>query len=203
MVNHGKETAEAAGRVWNRLLELMIQQGDAQAGALRQGVAPGLIEEAQSITGLVWPPAVKALLALSDGGLKLPKGYQLMGLQQILLDPSHALRGLIDDDSPDEEGAFHDPTAPLRNVYMHDQLLPIAYGGIWNHLYADLSPGPGGQRGQLVEVVHGEGMRLKASGLVGYLTAYVAAMERGDLVFDSATQCWLFTGGVDDVEDLS
>lgn len=203
MSKEGGAATERAQRAWRRITALMAQQGDATLAGVRPGLDKALIDEAEGISGLSWPLEFKALLALSDGGLRLPGGYRLMGVEAVLLHHSASVRELVDDEANTAEADFFDPNAPLLNVYMHNLLLPVADGGRWNNLYADLSPGPAGRLGQLVELVHGHGMRLKSGGLVDYLDAYAAAIESGSLSHHQETQTWQFAGGVHDVEDLS
>ena len=197
MAKHDDKSAAPVGQALARLVGLMGRLGFGQGTALPAGVDPAVIDEAEALTGLTWPIELKALLVCCDGGLVLPGEHRLMSVAQIV-----AGRGAIEqlaeaaeeDWGGSDEGEA-DPGARLKPVYIHDHLLTIATGGLWDGLYLDLAPGPAGQYGQVVEIVESVGMEWKASGLVAYITALADAMERGEVRYDAAMREWT---GVDE-----
>lgn len=87
-------------------------------------------------------------------------------------------------DSGDFEGAASAPDAGVRADWWNPGWLPLTYDGAGNHCCLDLSPAPGGTRGQIIRMWHDSDERpLLAPSFADWLTQYVTALEAGDYVF--------------------
>jgi cell wall assembly regulator SMI1 len=172
---------------WQRLTSLLYTLEPQALDDVQAGATEGQIAACEKATQMQWPADFKALLHISNGGLRLPGNQQLSGLAQILegwagwaagyeLDPG--------DELPfDPDDGYPPPRA--RSVAGHDQLLPLTDETNWG-LYVDMSPGPAGRVGQIVYTSHGGFLEWVSWSVLDHLRLTADAVEQGRIYFDAA-----------------
>lgn len=89
--------------------------------------------------------------------------------------------------SGDFEGATSTPTLGVRADWWNPLWLPLTYDGAGNNYCLDLSPAPGGTRGQIIRMWHDDSERpLLAASFSEWITQYVTDLEAGKYMFSEA-----------------
>lgn len=86
--------------------------------------------------------------------------------------------------SGDFDGATSTPDPGVLADWWNPLWLPLTYDGAGNHCCLDLSPAPGGTRGQVIRMWHDDDERtLLAPSFSEWITQYIRALEAGEYVF--------------------
>lgn len=182
--------------LWGRLEAWAQKQG--QSLRLRSGVTEKKIAAAEKKMRLRFPADVKSTLLLFDGQdtelhplMWCPGCGFLSSLDEIV--EQHAQSA----DDADSDAAADDITDGLaaktqdggriRNVIFSPKRIPISGAPYFDGdiTYIDLDPGPRGTSGQLIALTSECDFLALGSSLSEHLSAYLDALEKGELVLAS------------------
>lgn len=166
----------AVAAVWEDIERWYAAQGAAHL--IRPPATGEQVASVEATLGVELPEAVKASLRRHDGTADggWPEGT-LLSCDGILSE-AHVWRELLADGTFDELKDFRSGSEALKAGWWNTGWVPLDADGGGNGSVLDLSPGPEGQVGQVIDMDHEVGPSGPiASDFVGYLTSVAARLE--------------------------
>jgi cell wall assembly regulator SMI1 len=171
--------------IWTRFEAWLAANAPQLIGELNPGATDAELRELAMAIGTELPTDFVAFYRIHNGQQReasgLFNGEELLAVSRIL-DEWTIWNDLLK--SGDFDGATSAPDIGVRADWWNPLWLPLTYDGAGNHCCLDLSPAPGGTRGQVIRMWHDDDERtLLASSLTEWTTQYVTALEAGEYVF--------------------
>ena len=171
--------------IWTRFEAWLATNAPHLLDELNPGAPDTELAQLAMVIGAELPPDFLAFYRVHNGQRNdeggLLDGEELLSIPRMLAEWTvwnDLLKG------GDFEGAVSTPDADVRADWWNPLWLPLTYDGAGNHCCLDLSPAPGGTRGQIIRMWHDDAERpLLASSFTEWITQYITALEAGEYVF--------------------
>ncbi|MVN76747.1 molybdenum cofactor biosynthesis protein MoeA [Hymenobacter sp. HMF4947] len=173
--------------IWERLEAWLHAYAPQLTTELNPGATDAELQQLAATIGTELPADFLAFYCIHNGQRNDAGG--LLNGEELLSVPRMLTEWTIWNDllkGGDFEGATSTPAPGVRTEWWHPHWLPLTYDGAGNHCCLDLSPAPGGTRGQIIRMWHDDAERtLLAPSFADWITQYVAALEAGEYVFSA------------------
>lgn len=171
--------------IWDRFEAWLRAHAPQLMGELNPGATEAELQQLAVTLGAELPADFIAFYHIHNGQRDEAGG--LLNGEELLSVPRMLAEWTIWHDllqGGDFEGATSTPDAGVRADWWNPLWLPLTYDGAGNHCCLDLSPAPGGTRGQVIRMWHDDAERtLLAPSFTEWITQYVTALEAGKYAF--------------------
>ena len=169
---------------WMRIEKWLAEHAPASASGLNPPASAAAIAAAEKAMGVTFPDDVRATYLRHDGQAPdspwIFEGWEWLSLER-MVEEWQVWKGLLDGgDFEDTDGDGDGDT--VRSDWWNPGWIPLTYSGGGDHHCMDLAPGPQGENGQIIEMLHDDGNRqLLASNFSEWIAAYADRLEAGEL----------------------
>jgi cell wall assembly regulator SMI1 len=170
---------------WNRIEAWLTANAAPIAAGLNPPAPDSEIRETEHLLGARFPDDVRASFLRHNGQAHdspwMMNGWELLSLERIR-DEWKVWKDLLD--GGDFSGIQSDADgSTVRNDWWNPAWIPFTYSGSGDHYCLDLSPGPHGNVGQIIEMWHDEGARpVVAESFYTWMTSFADALGNDELV---------------------